>query len=382
MSSLSVRRVITELDLEAYKAVYADVWRRGEPFPEGEIDPGDGASRFVGAWDGEDACVFKAHDYLINRGDAELRCAGVASVGVKPEFRSLGVGSELMVWSLRALRDQGYTAAALYPFRGVYYRKFGYEFCGFRWQIRCPMDRFPMFDQELPVRRLHPDHLAELDACYRAFVQDLNGANLRSPFHWQQRLGKRAPMIYAVGDPVEAYAFTSMDGGFWEDLSFGEVVWSTERGYRSLMAFLRGLGINRSALVWSEPTHGPFLSRYLDQGADVSLHRPAMYRLLDLPGALASVKTATEGRLVLHVDDPELPENSGRWSWASGPSGSVIGRTDEEPDVVASIGALTQAFLGEPSLERLVAAGALQVRNLEAAARLFPASPVFCTEFF
>ncbi len=382
MSDLHVRPVESPAEMEAYKVCYEEVWRSGEPFAEGDFDPGDDSLRYLGEVSGEVACIYKVHRYEITRGGISLPCAGVASVGVRPQFRASGVGSQLMRWSLEDLQRQGFSIAALYPFRGTYYRKFGYEFAGLRWRIQCPMDRFPHLDAELHARRIMPDEVVKLDACYRQFISGVNGANIRTPKQWTQRMGKKPPLVYAVGDPIEAYAWLSTDGPWWEELPVGELAWSTDRGYSSLMAFLRGVGINRSALVWSEPTHGPFLSRYLDQGAEISLHRPAMYRILDLQKVLQSVKSPVEDEIILEVQDPDLPSNHGRWKWTTGPEGSIVETTDQASDLIASIGAFTQAFLGEPSLERLVACGAIQTDDLDRISYLFPPTPVFCTEFF
>ena len=382
MSNLHCRLVESDADVATYKSSYEEVWRQGKPFPEGELDPGDGALRYIAEVDGEVVGSFKVHRYRIHRFGTELDCAGVASVGIRPMFRSSGYGSQMMRWSLRELKSQGFPIAALYPFRGNYYRKFGYEFCGSRWQIRCPMGRFPHFESAMPARRLPVEEVFQLDSCYREFIREVNGANLRTQAQWHQRMGRGAPLIYVVGDPIEAYIWTSMEGGFWEDLAIGEIGWSTVRGYESIMAFLRGLAINRSALVWSEPMEGPFVSRLLDQGAEVTLHRPAMYRILDVPGVLERTTSPVDDVVVLEVDDADLPENSGRWVWNLGPEGTVVEKTSDEPDLSGSIGAMTQAYLGEPSVERLVSCGAMQVSDLDRVSYLFPPSPVMCTEFF
>ncbi len=382
MSDLTYRLVETPHDIAAYKRAYEEVWRQGQPFAEGELDPGDGALRYLASLGDEVIGGFKVHDYLVHRNQTELRCAGVASVAIRPQYRSSGYGADMMRWSLRELKQQGFAVAALYPFRGTYYRKFGYEFCGTRWQIKCPMSRFPRFTEELPARRIAVEDVAQLDDCYQQFISGINGANIRTPGQWTQRMGKGSPLIYAVGDPIEAYAWSSMEGGFWEDLNIGEIAWSTPRGYESLMAFLRGLAINRGALVWNEPAEGPFLCRFLDQGADITLHRPAMYRLLDVPKVLELTKSAADDMIVVEVQDPDLPENTGRWIWNLGPEGTVVQQTTDEPDVSGSIGAFTQAYFGEPSLSRLWEAGAIEVNDLDRVAYLFPSTPVMCTEFF
>lgn len=325
MSSEQLRftQVGEETPVETYKAVYEEVWRRGEPFAEGELDPGDGSLRYVGRLGSEPVCGFKVHRYQVQAYGVSMPCAGIASVGVRPTHRNAHFGRTMMEWALQEMRQQGFWVSALYPFREPYYRQFGFLTCGFRWQIRCPMDRFPALQPDLPVRRIAPESVAELDGCYRAFIESLNGANLRTPAQWTSRLGKRPPMIYTVGDPIEAYAWTSMGGEFWEDLSIGEFAWSTERGYRSMLAFFRSLGINRSAIIWNEPSAGPFFEHFLDQGVEIKAHRLAMYRVLNAPEVVRAVigrilPDTPQGGLGLRVSDPLLPENNGDWEIMAG----------------------------------------------------------------
>lgn len=358
MSDVRLQLVSSEQEIEQYKRCYEEVWRQGKPFEPGELDPNDDALRYLAIFGEEVVGSFKVHRYRITRFDQELDCAGIASVGVVPHHRSTGVGAEMMRLSLREMLDQGFAIAALYPFRGKYYRQFGYEFCGSRWQIKCPVPRLPKFVSKLPARRIAVEEVPSLDTCYREFIKSFNGANVRTDAQWRLRMGKGSPLIYAVGDPIEAYAWTSMEGEFWQELSIGEIAWHTARGYESIMAVMRGLAINRSHLTWSEPAEGPYISRFLDQGTDVTLHRPAMYRILDAEKCGLAGATIT---------DRDLPENN---------------RTFGKELISGSVGAVTQAYLGEPSIESLAASGALSVTNIEAAKAAFPAKLVLCTEFF
>ncbi|MFX8968929.1 hypothetical protein ABTN10_19865, partial [Acinetobacter baumannii] len=54
----------------------------------------------------------------------------------------------------RAMKADGLSLAALYPYREVFYAKSGYARCGWRWQIKAPRDRMPKFQAELDVQEL------------------------------------------------------------------------------------------------------------------------------------------------------------------------------------------------------------------------------------
>jgi len=349
---LDIRLAEDAKSITDYKSVYEEVWRSGEPFADGELDPGDGSLRYVAYDSGERVGAFKIHRYAVTAGTAVLSCAGVASVAVLPVHRGSKVGQEMMRWAIPEMRSLGFEVAALYAFRESFYEKFGYRTVGMRWRIKCPVDRLPRVDGSLPIRRIDPADLDSLADCYSQFISKLDGANVRSPKDWQNRMGKRPPMIYAAGDPVEAYAWLTPSGEFWSDVTFGEFCWNSVAGYESLIALGKTLCINQNALVWTEPTQGPFMSRFLDQGVSIELYRPAMYRILDAQSVLD--KMAADGKIhsPITLTDPLIEANNFEQAGSN---------------LTIDIGELTQCLFADPS----------QTQPINV-----PQKPVFCTEFF
>jgi predicted acetyltransferase len=185
--------------------------------------------------------------------------------------------------------------------------------------------------------------------------------------------------IYAAGDPVEGYVAVSHQTAFWVDQWLSEVAWSTERGYRASIAVMHQVGINKSSVSWYEPSDSPYYAQYMDQGVEVKVDRPAMFRVCDVKGALEALTPAGDGEVSLAVDDPEVPENCGPFqvSWSDG---KVAVFQAAKAEIEMTIGRFTQAFLGEPSVEDLIRNGLLPPS--EPLARLLPASPVYCGDFF
>ncbi len=282
------------------------------------------------------------------------------------------------------MKEEGYALASLYAFRESYYRNFGYEVCGKRWQIQCPNARLPKLKVDLPVYQIAPENIVDLEPIYRAFADSRSGMNIRTPDQFRNRLGKKPPMIYALGDPMEAYAWSGMEGMFWDDLRIGEFVWSTARGYESMLAFLTGLAINRSALIWYEPSDSPFIARHLDQGIKVSLERNIMFRTLNVEACLRTLRTSEPTTFCLRVDDVEMENNRIPWKVSSTAKESLVERGDRV-DMDMDIGSFTQCFLGDPSFATLADAGAIRLSGADArrAGELaFPARPVNCYDFF
>jgi len=383
---MDIRRVSTADDHAALARVWQVVYRRDEPMDAAtalnESEYG------VTAWNGFEVLggySVVAHNAVL-RGGA-VRCGGIGGVGTMPEHRAGGVGKALMRWSLGEMRESGFGLACLYPYRETYYRQFGYETCGRRWQIKCPVPRLPRTEAELSARKISAADVLCLRPAYDGYIARLNGANRRTDADWTHRLGQKPPMIWALGDPVEAYVWTHFDGAFWDDLTLGEVVWSTRRGYLSLLAFLRGLTINRTAVIWEEPSNSPFMAAHMDQGVEVKLHRAAMFRVLNVPMAMAAIQPPeTVGEFTMDLVDEDMPENHRVWQVAYGPDGvGAQPAPRSHADFRLNIRAFTPALMGEPSLADLLHAGLVEVRNsagLEAAIRLLPAMPCAMTEFF
>lgn len=379
----SIRRVRSD-EFDRVAAVWQVVYRADQPFEPSEIEGWRPERSVLAEVDGRVAGVYTVEPLRLTRGKGTFQCGGIGAVAVLPEFRRTGVASQLMRWSLQDMRESGSQLAALYAYRDGYYRRFGYEVAGRRWQIKCPQHRFPRYEQELPCRKLAAGDAGALDSAYVPFVRSISGGHLRCPEDWSHRLGKRPPMIYGVGDPVEGYFWTRMEGGFWEPLVVGELVWSTRRGYESVMAVLGGLAANRSEVVWDEPSCSPFFASNMDQGVSVSSTRHAQFRILDVPSALKCLAPEGKGRFSLEVLDPEIPANRGPWA-VEFEEGRVSVERCEEADLTFDERSFVQAYLGEPSLEQLASIGRVSCKHrsaLRTARELMPPLATMLTEFF
>lgn len=375
---------VTAGDSSALGEVWRIVYNRGEPIEHRQPLLRSYERGYVADREGLVVGCYAVRSLDLTRGRASLPCGGIAGVAVLPEHRQAGAGYDMMVHSLHEMRRQGHVLASLYAFRDSYYRKFGYEIAGRRWQIRCPQDRLPAIRQSLPGRLIRQEEVSCLDAAYRPFARAMNGAHLRSELDWRDRLGMKAPLIWAVGDPVEGYAWTHLEGGFWDELRVGEVGWSTLEGYRSILAVLAGLCINRSALIWNEPSRSPFLAAYADQGVSFTLDRQAMFRCLDVPAALARLAPECSGEFSLCVEDPFMPDNAGPWRVRFRPDGVEV-EQGGEGDIRMDIQAFSQALMGEPSFADLLAMGHVRANGdtgARSACDLLTAAPVTLTEFF
>jgi predicted acetyltransferase len=377
-------RRYTDADGEGFRRVRSMAFRSGE-----SIDPEDKLLRddciaYVGVDDGQIVAATTVLKMTASKQGLDLPCGGLAAVGVVPEKRRSGIGSKMMAEILPMMRDEGLLMASLYPFRATYYRKFGYEPCGKRYQITCPGHRLPKLEQELEIRQIEVNQKEQIAECYRQFSMRYAGMNKRDDDQWWRLLGGDTPLaVYVAGDPIEAYAVFRLNGDFWVSQQIKELVWNSARGYRSLLSFFRSLSLNKNDVEWREPGDSPYLERYEDQGAVISIWGNIMFRAIDVPKLLATKPVAGEGEFSFKVLDSFMPENVGPWS-ISFKDGSVQVDQCSEASFELSIGQFTQAFLGEPSLESMIRNGSVAVPEASraAACAYFHAERTYCMDYF
>lgn len=337
-------------------------------------------SDFVAEEDGQIMGAFSVLDLTCTRENrATLKCAGIAGVAVAPMHRHLGVGSAMMAWAVPYLRSQGYHIASLYGFRESFYRKFGYEVCGKRLEMEVPSHRLPRIKPELPVKLLNWQDHAQLQACQEAFARKYSAMNIREEMHWKRVLNDKKA-IYAVGDPIEAYAILDHSWEFWVPQSVNEIAYSSVAGFKSIMAVLSQICINKTSLKWYDALDTPYLQLFADQGVIARDERRIMYRLLDVPAAIEALAPATEGAFSMEIKDDLIRENAGCWRVEDNGSRVSCQRVDSA-DLYGDIQAWTVAYLGDPGIQR----GVIEEREagaLAAAARILTPSVAYCQEFF
>jgi hypothetical protein len=109
-----------------------------------------------------------------------------------------------------------------------------------------------------------------------------------------------------------------------------------------------------------------------------------MYRLLDVRSALESLVPQGTGQFTFSVTDAQIAENDGAWRVCYAP-GEIRVERSTEASMRLTIGQLSQAFMGEPSLESLLRTGLVassDAGEAKAACALLAPQPVYCADLF
>lgn len=373
-------------DRDQLARIWSAAFRGGKPLEPEVPELHDWSPLFVAEQDGGVIGCFRIHHIEHTLGNSTTQSGGIAAVGVSPEQRQAGTGKQMMRWALRHLHDQGVPFASLFAFSEGYYRSFGYEPVGVRYQIRCASEHLPIEKTNLSGKEISPSDFHLLESCYDQFAKKYNGMIRRNDWWWGRATHANVSdrRVYAFGDPIQAYAIVKFTDDFWVVQPIEEAVWTSPEGYASLLALFKSIGINRSHVSWTEPSDGPFLQSHFDNFSEVSLKRSIMFRVTNFNSAISCFSPKESGSLTIQVHDDLIPENRGPFRIEFSPE-AVSVEPSPTAEITLSDRALAQVILGQPSMRDLLRSGAVKASSdaaAIAAIRLFRYRPAYCLDFF
>jgi predicted acetyltransferase len=312
-----------------------------------------------------------------------LAMAGIGTVAIAPTHRRRSLGAELVASALRAARSRGDVCSALYPFRVGFYRKLGYGNAGEALQYRVPPACLPDSPERLRIellegergraaalelyRRWAPAETGQLDRDARAFERVCAGRD-RALFGYRGEGGELqgyALVVYRADLPSAE-----------RTLEVEELAWTTREARRGLYGWLASMGDQwRYVLVRSLPSHrlvdwlteprlpgGAAAPWGLWAGAATLMMGP-MFRLLDVEAAWSRRRVVPGSglSLALELDDPQVPENGGRWRLELADGAVRVERGDAAADLTLrlDVPTLSSVYIGALTASAALGAGQL-----------------------
>jgi predicted acetyltransferase len=305
-----------------------------------------------------------------------VQAAGITVVGVKPSHRRRGTLRALMRAQLDACRERGDLAAALWASEGTIYGRFGYGLGSLSAKATLPAEHTAFarpFEPRGTVR------LVELDEALQAFPPVYDAAFARhagfisrSETWWstrrlfddpaRRRGGPKTLALLELDGRPSAYAIYNVT----QDWDGGPP--------RGTMTVVEAIGVTPEAVreVWRWLLDFDWTSQFvagflpLDHELILLLAEPSRLqlqvregiwtRLVDVAGALSARSYEGEGDIVLDVDDPFLPANSGRYRVGAGGAA----RTQAAAELRLDVSALGSAYLGGFGFGDLARAGRVE----------------------
>jgi predicted acetyltransferase len=315
--------------------------------------------------------------------------------GVLPTHRRRGLAVALLTRQLQHLRQGGEMLALATTSTPGLLTALGYAPASRAASIELRPDRVTLAARYWPgaVRMLVADEFAsQLPPVYECHRLRQPGQVQRHGEFWRTWFLDRP--LYRVGNgPRFAIVYDDADGtpqGYLtyrltpEDLReqpIGEFVIEdlitvTDEARRALWSYAATFTQARVVRAMNVSTDEPLRWLFADpRGLRTVGVRDFMWlRVLDVAAALSARGYATQDRLVLEVDDPQLMNNQGRFALAPPSCAS----TDEDPDLLIDAAGLAAAYLGTTTWTTLARAGRVSERRPGALARadaLFASSP-------
>lgn len=316
---------------------------------------------------------------------ARVPVIGIGSVAVSPEHRRRGVAEALLRATLRELRQRGHAFAALYAFRGSFYRKFGWGVVEVVHELSFRPGNLPASDETRWVRRLMLPDRDAVQALYERVAQQHGHWALERRREWWERRLWSYPGDWVVYEgrrrgQIDGYLFYEVDaakGPFELSLTVKEFVAGTPDAHRGLVGYLGSLSDQVKEMHVAAPADNAWLATLrtgetLHPGEALSLLTETghvangmMLRITDVKAALESLPLppGARGEVLLEVQDAVLPANARAWRVAAKDGrlkvGAETGRRGRAPRLHVPIDVLAPLVTGTLSAVRAAEDGLL-----------------------
>jgi predicted acetyltransferase len=310
---------------------------------------------------------------------AVIPAAHISGVGVLPTHRRRGLLTRMMHRQLHEIADAGREPVAiLWASETSIYPRFGYGPAASRLflnimnrEVRLPA---PPPEPSGRLRMAEPDGLlAEMSKVYEQLRPDRIGWSSRDDNWWKWVLGdpkdhrdgatKRYAVVHEGPGGPTGYALWRVKDdwnshGPSAEVQVREVVAADPDTYQALWRFLLGIDLTRSVTMRLAAVEEPLLYMVDEPRRLGAGYVDALWlRVIDVPGALAARRYATDVDVVLEVTDPILTRNTGRWRLTGGRGGATCTPTGDPADVSLPVTDLGAVYLGGTGFSTLADAG-------------------------
>ena len=287
--------------------------------------------------------------YTVHYDGHQVLMGGIGGVATLPEYRRGGVIRGCLTRALEEMADQGFVFSCLYPFSRAYYRQFGYENGPLIREYTVSLSAIRLEPGKGKIHQLMPgDDLSPLLQVYSAFFQDVNLSVYRRVF---DRELEKANLLEQKRYLYVWYNEAGEPRGFFLSKKTGNRVldcttsFALKNGflaldanaYQGMLSFAAKTFAADYDSIRFQALCGIRLDSFFAEGNDVDtrLSYNGMVRVVNVEKALELCRCRGEGRLVLRVEDPQLPQNTGTWALSFAPGRENQVRPTGEPPQIS-----------------------------------------------
>ncbi|MDH5372927.1 MAG: GNAT family N-acetyltransferase [Acidimicrobiia bacterium] len=362
---------IRSISPEEFRA-YASVWERTFNFDgkdeELEVEAKHHElDRSIVAIDGEDFVgTGGAFSFEMTVPGGSVPAAGLTAIAVLPTHRRRGVLTSMMRYHFDDVQEREEPVAILRASESVIYGRFGYGVATREssWKLGTrdsafvvengpggsvsliASDRAREVMPEIYGRAAiaRPGFLSRSEEIWDLILSDLDS--------WRGGFTANRYGLYEEDGVALGYVRYRAKDTWDHDIPKNEILASelmalNPKAEAELWRFMFSLDLVETVKTQNRPTDD-LLQILLADPRRLSSHEVdgLWARLVDVPAALTARRYRTEGRLVIEVVDPTLPDRGGRFLLEGGPDGAECRSTGNEPDLIVDPVALGSCYLG------------------------------------
>jgi predicted acetyltransferase len=259
-------------------------------------------------------------------GSQAVPMAGIASVGVPPEYRGTGVAAELLTGMLKELQAKEVPLSALYAATQGPYRKVGYEQAGTSCHWELPLKTIDLgFDKAsmrelraLPMQAVVPLRQEIFHPLYQQWAIQHNGNLNRHPVMWKLLIEpnmEEAIYAYLIGSQTQPEGYVIFSQGREQQLLIRDLVVLTPAAGRRLWVFLADHRSMFQTVRWRSCSLDPLLLLLSEQTDQIHRLERWLLRIVDVSKALErrGYPAQIEAELHIEIQDHVLLENNGKF---------------------------------------------------------------------
>ncbi|MDJ0716392.1 MAG: GNAT family N-acetyltransferase [Prochloraceae cyanobacterium] len=256
-------------------------------------------------------------------GGSSVPMAGIAAVGIAPEYRGTGAAYQLMSSTIAELFSTGIPISTLYAATQRLYRKAGYEQAGSYCVWELPITAIERGDRPRPLHRVDPLEYQLFEEIYRQQAKQNNGNLDRNKAIWERTVKpnieeEETVFAYLIGDRValEGYIIFSQSRQNNDAII---KVWDWTLLTKAAVKRFWTLLADHSSLIdrvhWKSCEIDPLLLLLPEQKAKIFRKEHWMLRIIDVVKALEKrgYPAGIETELHLEVTDEAIDSNNGRF---------------------------------------------------------------------
>jgi predicted acetyltransferase len=325
--------------------------------------------------------------------------AGIAAVGVAPEYRGQGVARELLSRTLEELHRQGVPISALYPATQILYRKVGYEQAGSycRWEL--PIASIQGKERDKPIIKLDTDDYSFFERIYNQQASINNGNLARHRAIWENAMPNgKAPAnasspeqttyAYLIGsqDEPEGYIIFNQHRDKKETIiEIKDWVMLTAAAAKRIWTFIADMRSQVDIIAWRGSPFNPYMLFLPEQTAKIAWMKIWMVRIVDVVLALEKrgYPCGLNAELHLQVQDELIAANNGNFCLKVSQGRGKVSRGGKG-DFKIGIRGLASLYTSFLNPDRLQLIHYLEASKdaLETATLLFSGSSPWMADFF